>query len=118
MGRSKVTQRSVLSLPGADVNSDSRVNYGIHCAHLDLTVPDPTLVANHYIPSADPTPGTTYDYQVISATMVSPQTGCYTLATVDRLKGLGWHPLFGTRVRSIFSFGQHEEDVSASCRRL
>lgn|GEM_PF-5479096 len=49
MGRVKVTQRIVLTVLGADVDSDTAVNLAIDCAHFDLTENDLTLVVNQHI---------------------------------------------------------------------
>lgn len=55
MGRSKVTQRIVLTLLGADVGSDTGVNMAIDCAHFDLTEDDLTLVVDQHIALKEPT---------------------------------------------------------------
>ena len=70
MGRSKVIQRIVLTLLGADVDSDIGINLAIDCAHLDPTEDDLTLVVNQPIALTNLTAGTTYYYEVRSRTTV------------------------------------------------
>ena len=70
MGRSKVIQRIVLTLLGADVNSYIGINLAIDCAHCDLTEDDLTLVVNQPIALTNLTSGTTYYYEVRSRTTV------------------------------------------------
>ena len=87
MERSEVTQRIGDVSVCADVDSDRSFDYKTRCAHLDLTVSNGTLATAHSIALIDLTPRTTHYYRAISA----------------------------TRVRSIFSHGQRETDVSAGC---
>lgn len=85
-----MTQRIGHAPLGADVESDGQVKYAFHSALLDLVVSDTNLVTDHFIVLTDLNPGTTDYYRAISA----------------------------YRVRSIFSLGQREGDVSASFSRL
>ncbi len=80
---SSITSTSAVIMWTTDQASSSQVSYGTTTAYGSTSAPSSTLVTSHSVTLSGLTPGTNYDYAVISANSanVSSTAGNFTFAT-------------------------------------